>query len=91
MKFKLEVGEEEKHVVGFDFNQLAGTLVITVDDQPVVKKRRVINEPVEEIYELTVGDVQKNSVRIEKRRKQLLGHRRRVWINNRLAQVADSY
>ena len=72
-------------------HQLAGTLVITVDDQPVVKKRRVINEPVEEIYELTVGDVQKNSVRIEKRRKQLLGHRRRVWINNRLAQVADSY
>ena len=30
-------------------------------------------------------------VRIEKRRKQLLGHRSRVWINNRLAQVTDSF
>jgi translation initiation factor 2 beta subunit (eIF-2beta)/eIF-5 len=90
MKFKLEVGEEEKHVVEFCFNQLAGTLVITVDDKPVVKKRRLINEPIEETYELTVGENIKSSVRIEKRRKQLLGHRSRVWINNRLAQVANN-
>ena len=91
MKFTLEVGEEEKHTVEFDFNQLAGTLLITVDDKPVLKNRRVINEPVQETYELIVGEKQKNSVRIEKRRKQLLGHRSRVWINNRLAQVTDSF
>lgn len=87
MKFKIEVGEVEKHVVEFNFSQLIGNLEIRVDNQPVVQTTRLINEPIEEVYDLLVGDQEKVAVRIEKRRKPLLGHRRRVWINNRLAQV----
>jgi hypothetical protein len=87
MKFKIEVGEIEKHVVEFSFNQLIGHLEILVDDKPVVQTRRLMNEPISEVYDLLVGEKEKVAVRIEKRRKQLVGHRRRVWINNRLAEV----
>jgi len=74
MKFKLEVGEEEKHTVEFDFNQLRGTLVIRVDEKPIVQSRRLVNEPIREVFQFVVGEKQKSAVRIEKRRKQLLGH-----------------
>lgn len=87
MKFKIEVGEIEKHVVEFRFSQLIGNVKILVDNKMVVRANRLINEPVREIYDLLVGDKEKVAVRIEKRRKPLIGHHRRVWVNNRLAQV----
>ena len=88
MKFKIEVGEVEKHVIEFNFSQLVGNLEIRVDDKTVVRSKRLMNEPVREIYDLLVGEREKIAVRIEKKRKPLLGHHRRVWINNRLAEVA---
>ncbi len=88
MKFKIEVGESEKHVIEFSFSQLAGNLEIRVDDRPVVQSKRLMNEPVREIFDLLVGEKEKVAVRIEKQRKPLIGHHRRVWINNRLAQAA---
>ncbi|MGA2853683.1 MAG: hypothetical protein ABSE90_06105 [Verrucomicrobiota bacterium] len=88
MKFIIEVGREEKHNVEFSFNQLLGNLEIRVDGQVVVQSLRLINEPVRETYRLTVGEQEKNDVLIEKRRRPLFGHHRRVWINNHLAQVA---
>ena len=88
MKFKIEVGETEKHVVEFNFSQLAGNLEILVDHKPIVQSTRPLNEPVREIYHLVVGDIEKTTVRIEKHRKPLFGHRGAVWINNRLAQAA---
>jgi hypothetical protein len=88
MKFKIEVGETEKHVIEFSFNQLIGSLEIRVDDRPVVQSKRLLNEPVREVFDLLVGEKEKVAVRIEKQRKPLMGHHRRVWINNRLADVA---
>jgi len=90
MKFNIEVGREEKHNVEFSFNQLTGTLEIRVDSQLVVQSQRLINEPVCETYQLTIGEQEKNDVMIEKYRRPLFGHRRRVWINNRLVQVAQT-
>ena len=46
MKFKLEVGEVEKHLIEFNFSQLSGNLEIRVDDKPVVQSKRLLNEPV---------------------------------------------
>ena len=88
MKFKIEVGESEKHVIEFSFSQLTGSLEICVDNCPVVQSKRLLNEPVREIFDLLVGEKEKVAVRIEKQRKPLIGHHRRVWINNRLAQAA---
>ena len=89
MKFTLEVGEEEKHVVEFNFNQLAGNLVISVDNQPVIKSTRVFNEPLHEVFTIEVGGKQKSAVRIEKNRKPLFGHRNVVYVDNRLTRVVE--
>jgi hypothetical protein len=90
MTFKMEVGMAEKHVVEFKFNQLAGSLLIQVDNKPVVQSKRVFNEPICEVYDFTVGGrVEKSQVRIEKQRKQLFGCRSRVYVDNRLARVFD--
>ncbi len=88
MKFKIEVGEVEKHLIEFNFSQLAGSLEIRVDNQVILQTKRLLNEPVREVYDLLVGEREKVAIRIEKQRKPLLGHHRRVWINNRLAQAS---
>jgi hypothetical protein len=87
MKFNIEVGQSEKHIVEFSFFQLTGDLKILVDHNLVFQNQRLFNEPIREVFDLTVGDREKIAVRIEKRRKPLFGHRRRVWVDNRLAQV----
>ena len=89
MKFTLEVGEIEKHLVEFNHNQLIGSLLIKVDDKPVYQSRRVFNEPIHETYHFMVGQLERSSVRIEKQRKQLFGHRNSVYVDNRLARVVE--
>jgi len=89
MRFKVEVGAAEKHVVEFRFNQLVGSLTIAVDKQPIFKSNRVFNEPLNEVYQFVVGSAEKAEVRIEKRRKQLFGSRNCVYVNNRLTRVFE--
>lgn len=90
MKFTLEIGDSEKHLVEFDFNQLAGNLLISVDKNPVIKSTRMFNEPLHEVYTFEVGQKEKAAIRIEKKRKPLFGHRNIVYINNRLTRVLES-
>jgi len=47
MKFSFEVGELEKHQVEFNFNQLYGTLLISVDQMPIRRATRLLNEPIQ--------------------------------------------
>ena len=89
MKFKIEVGEVEKHWVEFHHNQLLGSLTIKVDAKPVHQVTRLINEPVREVYRIIVGHREQSEVRIEKLRKQLLGYRNRVYVGNRLVRVFE--
>jgi hypothetical protein len=91
MKFKIEVGDVEKHLVEFNHNQLIGSLLIKVDHQPILKTTRLVNEPVEEVYQFMVGQLEKTEVRIEKIRKQLFGHRSNVYVGKRLAKVYDGF
>ena len=91
MRFSLEVGCTERHLVEFNFNQLLGTLVIRVDERPVFQSRRIFNEPIHEIYHFVVDGAEKSNVRIEKRRKPLFGHRNTVYVNDRIARVIDRY
>ena len=87
MKFAIEIGDTEKHRLEYNFNQLMGSLVIKVNDQPVKKSLRLINEPVLEVHAFVVGNHEKSAVRIEKERKQLLGCKNRLYVNNRLVKV----
>ena len=87
MKFKIEVGEVEKHLVEFSYNQLAGSLLIKVDQKPIHRSVRLLNEPVNEVYHFVVGQAERSEVRIQKLRKQLFGARNAVYVGGRLAQV----
>ena len=81
----------DKHLVEFNFNQLRGALVIRVDDQPIFRSTRIFNEPVHEVFHFVIDGQEKSDVRIEQRRKPLLGHHDTVFVNNRLTKVFDGY
>lgn len=87
MKFAVEIGDTEKHRLEYRFNQLLGSLEIKVNDLPIKRSVRLINEPVLEVHAFMVGDQEKSQVRIEKERKPLLGCRNRLYVNNRLVKV----
>src|SRR5215207_8335831 len=89
MKFTIEIGEQEKNRLEYQFNQLLGKLVIKVNEQPIKKSLRLVNEPVLEVHVFTVGRNEQSEVRIEKERKQLLGHKNRLYVNNRLLKVFE--
>jgi len=91
MKFALEVGSAERHLIEFNFNQLYGTLAICVDERPIFQSKRIFNEPIHEVYHFVIDGAEKADVRIEKRRKPLFGHRNTVYVNDRLTQVIDRY
>jgi hypothetical protein len=91
MRFSLEVGHTDRHLVEFNFNQLYGTLVIRVDDRPIFQSRRIFNEPVHEVYQFVIQGAEKSEVRIEQRRKPLFGHRNTVYVNDRITRVIDRY
>ena len=84
MKFTIEVGETEKHTIDFNFNQLLGQLVIRVNRKEVKRNLRLIDEPVHETHLIEIAGVEKINVRIEKERRQLLGSKCRVFLNDRL-------
>jgi len=87
VKFAIELGDTEKHRLEYNFNQLMGSLVIKVNDKPIKKSVRLLNEPVLEVHAFVVGNHEKSNVRIEKERKQLLGCKNRLYVNNRLVKV----
>jgi len=87
VKFAIEIGDTEKHRLEYNFNQLLGSLVIKVNEKPIKKSLRLINEPLLEVHAFVVGEQEKSSVRIEKERKQLIGSKSRLYVNNRLVKV----
>jgi hypothetical protein len=84
MKFVLEVGEIQKHLVEYNFDQLLGKSVIKVNDQEVKRSVRLFNEPLKETHTIHVCGDERLQVRIEKERKLLFGQKCRVFVNDRL-------
>ena len=91
MKCSFDVGEAEKHRVEFNFNQLCGTLLISVDDKPIHRATRFLNEPVHEVFDFIVGNTERLPVRIEKKRKPLFGSRNVLYVNHRLTRVIEGF
>jgi len=89
MRFAIQVGEIEKHWVEYQHNQLLGSLTIKVDRKPIVQNKRMLNEPVREVYQLAIGQMEKSEVRIEKLRRQLFGTKNNVYVGNRLVRVFE--
>ena len=89
VRFAIEIGQTEKHRLEYNFNQLFGSLVIKVNEKPVKTAVRWVNEPIVEVHVFVVGKHEISEVRIEKERKPLLGHRNRLYVNNRLLKVYE--
>lgn len=87
MKFFIELGTNEKHVIEFNFNQLLGRTVLKVDEEIAFQKARWFSEPLVDRYEFEIGQFEPVHLRIEKERKLLVGSKYRVFVNKRLTQI----
>ena len=87
MRISLTVGDVEKHVVEFSFNQLLGRAQFAIDCKVVDKRHRWFNEPVREVHETECGQFERTRIRIEKERLLLFASRYRVFVNSRLVNV----
>jgi len=89
MKFNIELGEEKKHQIEFEFNQLLGRMVIKFDQKEIKHSVRWFNEPVKETHLLRVDVGEPLAVRIYKERRPLLGCKCLVFLNERLFQCYE--
>ena len=87
MKYAVEVGDVEKSRLEYHANQLLGSQTIKINNTPVKKVRRFLNEPILEVDSFVVGDHEKTTIRIEKQRRQLFGYTNRLYVNDRLMWV----
>jgi hypothetical protein len=87
MKFTLEVGSTERHVIEFSFNQLFGTSLLKVDGREVFRKKRWFSEPIADNYELEIGGDEQIRLRIEKQRKHLVSSKYKIYVDNRLTKL----
>ena len=84
MRFCLEVGTVERHLVEYTFSQLLGQLQIRVDNKEVKSSVRFINEPLTEIHTIQIGKDERIDVRLEKERISTFSQKCRVFVNDRL-------
>ena len=91
MTFALVIGETEKNLLEFNFNQLLGSTEIKVNDKLVKKSTRLFSEPLEEKHELEVGKQERHTVFIQKQRKLLFGQKYLVYVNQRLVKMVHGF
>lgn len=88
MKFSIEVGEGEKHLIECDFNQLLGRALVQVDGRAVFQKKHWFSEPM-----VDTGNVEHDQsvrIRIERERKLVFGSKYRIYVDDRLMQLYQS-
>jgi hypothetical protein len=67
--FTFEVGDAEKHLVGFSYDQFWGGLGITVDGISALRTIRMFSVSMVKTYEFVIGIEEKHTVRFDKTRK----------------------
>jgi hypothetical protein len=91
MQFRFDVGEQERHRVGFSFDQVWGPLRITVDGVPVVRRFLVFHLGRTRRYQFAVGDRERHTALIEMRRHLVFGAFRpwtyRIFVDGELVQT----
>jgi hypothetical protein len=84
MKFRLEVGEQERHLIESAFTQLRGQLCLRMNRGEVCNQVRLPDEPPTETRTLVLGRTERLVVRLERERQFLFGRRCRVYFNDRV-------
>jgi hypothetical protein len=69
LEFSFPVGDAERHIVNFSFDQAWGFLTISVDAVPVIRDWRLISFRLTKEYRFTVGVRERHDVAIIKERK----------------------
>jgi hypothetical protein len=87
MKFSIEIGTNERHIIEFSFNQLLGRALLKVDGEVVFQKARWFSEPLKDRYEFQIGQFEPVRLRIEKERKLIVGSKYRVFVDHRLTEL----
>ena len=88
MKYALEIGEIEKHLLEYQSDEFWGRTVIKVDNEEIRRSKRWFT-PRCERHNLEVGKMEPIHVRIEKERRFPFGHRSRVFVNDRLVKCFE--
>jgi len=95
MNFKFEVGNKEKHLIEFSFNQFWGNLYIKIDNEKTIKDFRMFSLKLTKTYEFEVGVKEKHNIKIEKQRKRFFaGFRKqhyKVYLDNNLIEEYEGY
>lgn len=89
MKFILVIGENEKHLLEYESDTMAGSLRIRVDNKEVKASTRRLFRPRKESHVLDIGMSERLDVKIETERGLLRGEKNRVFVNGRLVKLFD--
>ena len=87
MKFAIEIGEVEKHVLEYERNDVTGYWQIRIDGQEVKQNKQILFNPRKQVHEFDVGNLERLSVRIEIERSLWGREMKRVFVNGRLAKL----
>ena len=66
MKFTVEIGSQEKQVIGYSFNKFWGNVTITVNGKKIKSDFRMFSASLSSIYEFQVGFRERHTIKIEK-------------------------
>lgn len=95
MKFSFDVGNKERHIIDFSFNQFWGNLSIHVDGRRIVSDFRTVSFHLTKAYEFNVGTNEVHVVRIEKIRKLVFaGFRKtnyKVYLDEDLVEQLEGW
>jgi hypothetical protein len=72
VRYQVEIGTEERHVLDVSWDQVWGLMSIRVDGAEVVRRRHLVGLRRVRRYELSVGEREAHKVVVEKR-KTLVG------------------
>ncbi len=87
MKFALEIGEVEKHLLEYERDRLSGFWVIRIDGEEVKKSKKILFNPKQEVHTFDVGNSERLHVRIEIERGIWGNEKKRVFVNGRLVKL----
>jgi hypothetical protein len=88
MKFTVEIGDEEKHNISYNFNKFWGNVSIKVNGEKIKKDFRLYSLELSKVYEFNVGIKEVHAIKIEKIRPLILAGFRsntyRIFVDDKL-------
>jgi hypothetical protein len=73
VRYQVEIGDEERHVLDVSWDQVWGLMSIRVDGTEIVHRRHLFGLRRVRRFELSVGDHEVHKVVVEKRKTLLVG------------------